>query len=45
MQGPTVRGNLELELLGLLPLVVGVAEVAVRCSLEVLGTLELELAD
>src|SRR5688572_8950616 len=36
---------LKLELLGLLPRVVGVAEVTVRCSLEVLGLLEAELLD
>ena len=38
-------GRLELERLGLLPGVVGVAEVAVGGSLEVLGLLETKLAD
>ena len=38
-------GCSEQELLGLLPRVLGVAEVAVRCSLAVLGLLEVELLD
>jgi hypothetical protein len=40
-----IRNDLELELLGLLPGVVGVTEVTVRSGLSVDGSLELEFLD